>query len=116
MFVSLRYCYRLKCDGVKVYYKKDTNTYTTIKPPNNFSTFYQAVASVNEKDALAGTYDDCTEIEASDLTTPSAYIINSLGETFFSKFENARKIQNLAGQSVGTDKVLRPMMYVISQS
>jgi hypothetical protein len=119
-FVSLRYCLRFACNGNKVYKSKVGDVVTTETPSSQaasfYTTFYEAVASVNEKTILAGTYDDYTEIEASDLTTPSAYIINSLGETFFSKFENARKIQNLAGQSVGTDKVLRPMMYIISQS
>lgn len=100
-FVSLRSCHRFKFTGTGVV--------------NNIPVFYVS-ASSNEKTILAGTYDDCEEIASNDLTTPSAYIINSLGETFFSKFDNARKIQNLAGQSVGTDKVLRPMMYVISQS
>lgn len=115
-FVSLRSCRRFKCTG-EALYKNNTGAISTVYV-NGYKSLgkYIATPQIDEKAILAGTYDDCTEIEASDLTTPSAYIINSLGETFFSKFENARKIQNLAGQSVGTDKVLRPMMYVISQS
>jgi len=118
-FVSLHYCIRFACNGREVYYDTTTNQYT-YKKPQKYTTFYEAdtTKGVNEKDALAGSYDDCTMIDPffDNYKTPSAYIINSLGETFFSKFENARKIQNLAGQSVGTDKVLRPMMYITSQS
>lgn len=123
MFVSLRYCLRYACNGNKVYKSKVGDVVTTKTPSSQvaslYTTFYEAdkLSGTNEKDALAGTYDDCEMVGFlyNDLTS-SAYIINSLGETFFSKFENARKIQNLAGQSVGTDKVLRPMMYIISQS
>lgn len=107
-FISLRSCKRLKSSSTVV----DANGNSNLL--SNVTKFYVIAENVDEKVNLEGSYDDYTE--TNDYTTPSAYIINSLGETFFSKFDNARKIQNLAGQSVGTDKVLRPMMYVISQN